>query len=472
MRHLTCSLKPTRTFSAWLAWFARVGLALGALAISISMPPLVAFRPQPLAAGTLSLAGAAALLVPPFLSRGFVHRWPLVIIQIAGFLLLWGVIGWAALAQPAPLDRSWTRVIAWRLLPVVALAGLAAVLLVRVAWQRRAMLALALPTLLAVSFIAVSTPPQVLDFRPYWLAVDSHGTLYVTDVESPVIRVFAPDGSLRAKLRPRIAARLGPPGTGFSPPGPWNDPYNLGVPGLGNQSQSQYGWLTPWPPNTDEFLFCGLAIDGQDRLYVLDWLGNQMLRFTPAGWLDAIWPLPKDYQPATGCLTIGQDRLYVADQRGEILTYDLSGHWLGTETLPGPTQGISADRAGHLYALIGNRLWRETLASHQAIQWNLPPPRGPVGLPYETVLALRGNQVLVSDQNTNQLLRYSGNGRFLGALGGSGNQPGRFAGIGGLALSADGHLYVTDFDHRVVQRFASTGTIDGLYRGPDDDEND
>lgn len=463
--------KPGTHIGTILAWAARAALSLAALVASLLMPPQMDFRAEPLPAITLSLIGACAVLLPPLLKRRVAQRWLLVVAQVAGFICLWGVIGWAALSQPAPLNQELALTESLRALPVVALAGLTALLIVRISWQRRALLAVLLPSLLALSFIAAITPPQVLDFRPYWLAVDSHGTLYVSDVESPVIRVFSPDGTLQAKLRPRQAVKRGIPGIGFSPPGPWNDPDNLGVPGLTGQ-QGQYGWLRPWAPNTDEFLFCGLAVDGQDRLYVLDWLGNQLLRFTRDGWLDAIWPLPRDYQPVTGCLTMSQGRLYVADQGGRVLVYDLDGHLLHTLPLPGQPTGISADAAGHLYALIGNSIWRETLSTQQIITWNLPPPRGRLGFPYETLLALPHDQVLVSDLNSQRLWRYSGEGKALGWLGGPGNREGQFSGISGMALGQDGHLYVTDFDHRVVQRFNASGTVDGLYRSPDDDEND
>ncbi len=456
-----------------LAWCARIGLCAGALALVLVSPPLRDFQPEPLAALALVVVGALALLGLPLLKiRGrFMPRLHLAL-QMLGFFLLWFVMAWAVLSQPVALNMPLAFALSLRALPVVALAGLAALLLIRLNWQRRALVALVVPTLLALSFIAARTPPYVRDFRPYWLAVDGRGTLYVTDVESPVIRVFSPDGSLRAKLRPRLAARKGPPGIGFSPPGPWNDPDQLGVPSLSG-SQSSVGWLQPWPPNTDEFLFCGLALDSQDRLYVLDWLENQVLRFTADGMLDQMWPLPQDYQPSTGCLALHGDRLYVGDQRGRVLTYDLAGSLLATQTLPGPLKGLSIDPAGHaLYALIDNQVWRETLASRQTSLWNLPPPRGPLGFPYETLLALPNDQLLISDLNSNYLLRFTSEGRLLGRMGGFGNHPGQFAGIGALALGRDGHLYVTDSDHRVVQRFAPDGRVDGFYRGPDDDEND
>jgi sugar lactone lactonase YvrE len=454
-----------------LAWGARLGLCVGALITVLLSPPQVDFQPEPLPALALSLVGALVLL-PPCLPRMLRWRWLRLVTQSAGFILLFAVIGWAVLSQPIALNMPLALAESLRALPVVALAGLAALLIVRLAWQRRALVALILPTLLALSFIAVRTPPYVLDFRPYWLAVDGHGTLYVTDVESPVIRVFTPDGGLQAKLRPRLAARKGPPGVGFSPPGPWNDPDQLGVPSL-TGSQNSAGWLRPWPANTDEFLFCGLAVDSQNRLYVLDWLGNQMLRFTPDGMLDEMWRLPSDYQPSTGCLALAHDRLYVGDQRGRVLTYELSGHLLGSQALPGQLTGLSIDPAGqYLYALVANQVWRETLASGQTMLWNLPLPRGALGFPYETLLALPHDALLVSDLNSNTLLRLSGEGRLLGMMGGFGNHPGQFAGVGAMALGDDGQLYVTDSDHRVVQRFAPDGRVDGLFRGPDDDEND
>ncbi len=451
---------------SYLAWIARLASGLVALALSLFWPPIVDFHPARLPALALSALGLAGLMLPRLL-RG----WRRVALQVVGFALLWGVIGWCVLAQPVALNRPLVLEQSLRALPVVAAAGLAALLLAPFAWQRRAVVALTVPTLLALGVIVYQTPPNVIDFRPYWLAVDSRGTLYVTDVESPVIRIFAPDGTLQAKIRPRLSARKGPPGIGLSPPGPWNDPNRLGVPNLNRPPSA--GWLRPWPPNTDEFLFCGLTLDRQDRLYVLDWLGNQMLRFTPDGTMDELWPLPADYEPSFGCLASDATHLYIGDDRGQVLTYDFAGHLLGTEMLPaGALRGLSADGAGHLYALIDNQVWRETLATRERILWNLPPPQGALGFPYETLLALGNDQLLVSDLNHNRLLRYSGEGQLLGTLGGPGNQPGQFAGVGALALGPGQHLYVTDSDHRVVQRMTLAGTVDGLYRGPDDDEND
>jgi sugar lactone lactonase YvrE len=480
-----------------LPWLARLASGVGALALSLFWPPIVDFQRAPLPALGLGLLGLAGLMLPALLRmadaaqgntpppRGRAARatppapvwsgtlrrgWWHTTLQIAGFLLLWGVIGWCVLSQPVALDRALLLDLSLHALPIVALAGVAALLLAPAAWQRRALLALTVPSLLALGVVAYRTVPNVTDFRPYWLAVDARGTLYVSDVESPVIRVFAPDGTLQAKLRPRLSARKGVPGIGFSPPGPWNDPNRLGVPNLNRPPAA--GWLRPWKPSTDEFIFCGMTLDPQDRLYVLDWLGNQMLRFTPDGALDALWPLPADYQPAFGCLASDATHVYVGDDGGQVLTYDFSGHLLDTQTLPGHLRGLSADHAGHLYALLDNAVWRETLATQETLLWALPVPSGALGFPYETLLALNNGQLLVSDLNHNRLLRFSGDGRLLGSVGGPGNQPGQFASLGALALGPNNRLYVTDSDHRVVQRLTLAGAVDGLYRGPDDDEND
>src|SRR5258708_37654411 len=112
--------------------------------------------------------------------------------------------------------------------PLILAAALWLWLVLRAPLLRRAVAAALLPSLTALALVAWSSPPYPLTFAPYYLAVDSHGTLYATDAAAPVIRVFAGDGSLRAKLRPGLASLQGPPGPGFSPPGPYNDPDRLG----------------------------------------------------------------------------------------------------------------------------------------------------------------------------------------------------------------------------------------------------
>ena len=212
--------------------FAALTLAVGALLCCLLAPPMVAFAPARLPAILLWGAGAALLALALLLPR----RWPrharLVSFTLfpAGALILWLLIGWCVFSQISPITEP--RSFTWGLrgLPLALVMGLWLWLLAPRPWQRRALLALLIPTLLGLALIAWSRPPHPLDFQPYYVAVDSSGVFYVSDSYAPVIRIFGPDGALRYKLRPGLASVQGPPGPGFMPPGPYNDPDGLGVP--------------------------------------------------------------------------------------------------------------------------------------------------------------------------------------------------------------------------------------------------
>ena len=202
-------------------------LAVGALLCCLLLPPITAFEPARLPAMLLFGAGAALLatsLLP------LPQRWARAALFIAGAAILWLLIGWCVFSQISPVTEP--RSLTWGLrgLPLVLALGLWLWLLLPRSWQRRALLAVIVPSLLGLALVAWSRPPHPLDFQPYYVAVDSNGTFYVTDAYAPVIRVFGPDGSLRYKLRPGLASVQGPPGPGFMPPGPYNDPDGLGVP--------------------------------------------------------------------------------------------------------------------------------------------------------------------------------------------------------------------------------------------------
>src|SRR5689334_8166966 len=182
----------------------RGALAAGALIVALVAPPVVGFAPQ-LALGLLLVAlGAGALLIP---LRGR----PVPYLRVAGGATLWLVIAWCVLSQVAPLTRPLTVVWPLCLLPILFVAAIWLWPQLSHTWQRRLLLALLAPSYAGLLLTAWASPAAPLNFKPEYVAVSSTGTLYVTDVRSPVIRVFAPNGALTAKLRPGLASRLGPP---------------------------------------------------------------------------------------------------------------------------------------------------------------------------------------------------------------------------------------------------------------------
>jgi hypothetical protein len=343
------------------------------------------------------------------------------------------------------------------------------------AWQRRGLLGVTLPTIVALVVVAWPVPPRIVDFAPYYLALGSHGTLYASDEHAAVIRVFAPDGSLTAKLRPGLASWQGPPGPGFNPPGPYNDPDRLGVARATPGARSIATLPQPWPVGADDFWFCGMAIGPGDQLFVPDWMRGRLLRFAPDGHLEASSALPAGYQPSLGCVTLAGPALYLADTRGALLQLDpangrLVRRWALDEPILG---GISATPSGNaVYVLARSRVYRLDSAAGSLTSWALPMPVGPLGQPYQAILALRDGRVLIANLAAHRVDVYSATGRPLGAIGRRGGMPGEFGQVGGLARDTAGRLYVADSDARVVQRLTPAGRINALYWSRDDDESD
>jgi hypothetical protein len=206
----------------WLTTILALLLVVGVGALCIALPPLVAFEPRPLLALALvALGGGAAL----WRGEGAIR----VAVRLAGAAALWAIIFWCVLSQSIAFYQPIGVIAAQRALPVVLLTGVWACLALPRAWQQGAAAAVTAPTLLALTFIGWVDLPRTANFLPNYLVVDSHHTLYVADRDMGAIRVFGPDGGLRAKLWPGLASHLGPPGPGFSPAGPYSDPDHLGI---------------------------------------------------------------------------------------------------------------------------------------------------------------------------------------------------------------------------------------------------
>ncbi len=174
-------MRDIRTRLQSWAWGA---LLLGALVCSARLSPVAAFQPRPQLGLALSLLGGGALL----LSRTHPALHPL---RWVGAAVLWACLCWCVLSQPMPLTRPPSLEWSLRGVPLILAAALWLWLVLRAPLLRRAVAAALLPSLVALALVAWSSPPHPLTFAPYYLAVDSHGTLYATDAAAPVIRVFA-----------------------------------------------------------------------------------------------------------------------------------------------------------------------------------------------------------------------------------------------------------------------------------------
>ncbi len=460
----------------WGTLLWRLALAAGALIVALVAPPVVGYTPR-LALGLLVVAlGAIALFIP---LRGRLAAY----LHTAGAVALWLAIAWCVLSQVAPLTRPLTVVWPLRLLPILFVAAIWLWPQLSRTWQRRLLLALLAPSYAGLLLTAWASPAAPLNFKPEYVAVSSTGTLYVTDVRSPVIRVFAPNGALTAKLRPGLASRLGPPGPGFGPPGPFNDPERLGIYGTPTPArrgpavpagQIQPGGVTTRDPFGDEFRFCGLAIDSHDRLYVPDIVRSRMLRFLPNGRLDARWPIPTVGKSSRNCVAVSGDSVYYASQFGQVWHYDSQGHLLATKQLPSLiVAGLAADPGGDtVYALSLTALYTVDPRGDTITTAPLSTAGALRASDYTAMLAYPDRRLLLANVRNQRADLFCPDAGPCGAIGAHGDQPGQFEQMSALARDARANVSIADVSHRVVQRFDASGRVTAIYWGPDDDESE
>ncbi len=464
--------------------FAGVAAAI----VCVLLPPQIAFEPY-LAVG-LGLVTAGTLLM--LLPGEHVAR---VALRCVGGILVWGTILWCALSQPVPLTRfppelltpsppvslTQSPTVVWcqRGAFVVFAAAIWCACCLPRGWQLRTMPAVLVPTVLLLSFVGWVNPPRAINFQPGYLAVDRQGALYATDLEGSAIRVFGPDGSLRAKLWPALASWQGPPGPGFSPPGPASDPERLGIPA--NLTQASAIVARNQPPTGLEFHFCGIALDTSDHLFVPDTMNHLMLQFSPSGSLIARWPIPVDYAPSIGCVATGGANVFLADRRGAILSFSSQGKPLNRWTVPEPlVAGIAATADGAaVFALTKGHVYRLDTRSGATTNWALPTNFGGPNSGYQALLVQLSGRVLMANNVSLRVEVRCPGGSVCGAYGAASgqsqtgsDQPGQLGQLGGLAQDADGRIYVADVGHRVIQRFTASGHIDALYWSIEDDEAD
>jgi sugar lactone lactonase YvrE len=204
-----------------------------------------------------------------------------------------------------------------------------------------------------------------------------------------------------------------------------------------------------------------------------------LLRFAPDGTLEARWPLPRNFRAARNCIAVTNATAYLADASGQLFTYRASSGALErTASCDMPAQipgGISITPDGKtLYALAttSQAVYACNLQTGAMFLRRLPAPSGPLGVPYQALLALGGGRLLITNLGLRRIDVYCTGIVRCGRLGEAGAQPGQFGQLGGLARDTAGNVYVADFDNHVVQRLTLAGHVTAVFWSPEDDEVD
>jgi len=447
-------------------WVAGLFGVAATLILAINAPIQFTFRPHASETISASLLGSA-LVVGGILRRSR---------QLfgGGSLLLLVVVSLCVWTQPAQLQQSIRTIWPLRVAIPLVLSLVWAFLLNPPSWLRHALIAVAVPTcilLLSVSQTAAiplaSGAGQGVNpnFAPNWLAIDHQGTLYAGSATGNAILVFDATGRAQGTIWPAQSPALGTPGPGIIPAGGGTiiaalNALTLPTP-ISNRSFHD--------ADTDSslFWFYGLAIDAQDRLYMVDRhiSGNaSLMQLDRSGNLSARWSLPSNFTAALGCLTTDTNHVYLSAGAGQVLVFDYNGAVLKTLKLPYPPAGITATGENQLVTLGQNFLNRIDVDSGATITMTLPAPDGVLQTPYQTVAVTKDGRILVGDRGRKQVLVLDPqNGQVVQTIGNPGPWPGQFAGLGGLAADAAGRIYIADDQQRVIQRFTSSGAIDAVW---------
>lgn len=438
-------------------------LYIGALALlaAVLVPVVVALQPRPELALGWWAGGASVLALGIWRRR---RIW-----VAAGMLLMWGLVFICAATQLTEFGAPPGRV--WGLRGLALLAALLGwtFLLKPPGWLWRGFLAAGLVTSAVLAIVWVMSPRVGRTVSYYWLAVDSTDRLYAAETDLGVIWVFDANGA-RSNLWPRRGVP-GQPGPGLQPSGFGSE--------LLQHAQSAQGAAGL----TDASLaFCGLAVDAQDQLYMVDAGLREVRRFSPDGQLAGAWKLPDSFAPARGCVAAGAARIFVGDSRGIIHVFNTDGALLAQWSRPLTPRALAVGPEG-LWVLqqtdiaildVRDGSTRRTVP--------LPKPTQGLAAPYQTLLLTRGGEFLVTDANLATLRRFAADGHELAPLGRAASAAGQFAGAGGwpgevaeptgVAEDSQRRIYLADGAFRAIQRFRPDGVVDAVYAVPESEANE
>lgn len=380
--------------------------------------------------------------------------------------------------QPAPLSVPVVAIWPLRILLVLLVMGAWGFLMRPPTWLGRGLIAFLVSTVAVVLFwggpatgaalFGWNIPLPLINFSPYWLAVDSRNTIYASDGFGGVVWVFDENGTPKGTIRPSRAPQVPTPGPGILPAGVEEEIIIANTVSLfPTATPGPNSTPAPAPVGPGAFNFCGLAIDRNDNLYTIDTLdptGFKILSFNRQGDIRSRWSTPEGYGPTRGCLAIDDERIYLASRYGKIYIMDYEGNLEREVEVGYQPFGVYPDGKGRMVVLGPNIFNRVEISSGAVMTYTLPLPEQGLQIPYQAMLVTQTGEVLVSDMGNSTVLRIGPElDAIIGKIGEPGVWPGQFQGLGGLAQDRQGRIYVADWQSRVIQRFTPDGEIDALW---------
>lgn len=162
-----------------------------------------------------------------------------------------------------------------------------------------------------------------------------------------------------------------------------------------------------------------------------------------------------------------QDRLFIVDFTARIQCYDRDGNYLQqTWTTPdyrrGRPSGLSIDQQGNL--LVSDSHYHcVRIYNHQGQQLDVfgteGTSPGTLGYVSDVVQDTEGNYYIAEFGEVQRISKYDKERQFVKCWGSAGQNPGQFSRPRALAFGPDGHLYVADACNHRIQVFSKDGKL-------------
>jgi DNA-binding beta-propeller fold protein YncE len=255
--------------------------------------------------------------------------------------------------------------------------------------------------------------------RPFGVATDSSGNVYVADTANQRVQKFTSNGAFVSAIS-----------------GQFSNPY-------------------------------GLATDSSGNLYVTNLGSHQIQKYNSSGNFLALIGSQGSgigqLSTPVGVATDSSGNVYVADTNNHrIQKFNSNGNYLSQFGFQGngngqfnrPT-GVAVDSSGNLYVIdsLNQRIQKFNSAGAYLTQWGgSGSGDGRFNNPSSVALDSSGN-VYVVDSGNHRIQKFTNNGVYLSQWGSNGSGNGQFANPVGVAIDGSGAIYVTEFNNHRVQVF-------------------